>query len=98
MFSFGLSLFLFLLSEKSSWKLPCHGVYGLPKMHGVSGGTLGIVIAAFISDRHTQIASHMKNVLSHIAHYFDLWHLKKSMINNNYFSLEYCLHCYLCIL
>jgi len=42
----------------------------------------GIVIAAFISDRHTQIASHMKNVLSHIRHYFDLWHLKKSMITS----------------
>ncbi|XP_068747225.1 uncharacterized protein [Montipora capricornis] len=39
----------------------------------------GIVIAAFISDRHTQIASHMKNVLSHITHYFDLWHLKKKI-------------------
>ena len=58
----------------------------------------GIVIAAFISDRHTQIASHMKNVLSNITHYFDLWHLKKSMINNNYYSVEYCVHCYLCIL
>ena len=58
----------------------------------------GIVIAAFISDRHTQIASHMKNVLSHITHYFDLWHLKKSMIINNYYSVEYCLHCYFCIL
>ena len=38
----------------------------------------GLVITAFISDRHTQIASHMKNVLTHIKHYFDLWHLKKS--------------------
>ena len=38
----------------------------------------GIVITAFISDRHSQIASHMKNVLTHIRHYFDLWHLKKS--------------------
>lgn len=39
----------------------------------------GIVITTFISDRHTQIASHMKNVLTQITHYFDLWHLKKSM-------------------
>lgn len=56
----------------------------------------GIVIAAFISDRYTQIASHMKNVLSHVTHYFDLWHLKKSMINN--YSVGYCKHCNLCIL
>ena len=38
----------------------------------------GVVISTFISDRHTQIASHMKNVLKNITHYFDLWHLKKS--------------------
>ena len=38
----------------------------------------GLAITTFISDRHTQIASHMKNVLMHITHYFDLWHLKKS--------------------
>ena len=39
----------------------------------------GVVIGTFISDRHVQIASHMKNVLKNITHYFDLWHLKKSM-------------------
>ncbi|XP_073236454.1 uncharacterized protein [Porites lutea] len=39
----------------------------------------GLVITAFISDWHTQIASHMKNVLTHIKHYFDLWHLKKKI-------------------
>ena len=38
----------------------------------------GVVISTFISDRHTQIASRMKNVLKNITHYFDLWHLKKS--------------------
>lgn len=38
----------------------------------------GVVISTFISDRHTQIASHMKTVLKNITHYFDLWHLKKS--------------------
>ena len=38
----------------------------------------GLVITAFISDWHTQITSHMKNVLTHIKHYFDHWHLKKS--------------------
>lgn len=40
----------------------------------------GLNIGTFISDRHVSIASHMKNVLSHIVHYFDIWHLKKSMI------------------
>jgi len=28
----------------------------------------GLAITAFISDRHTQIANHMKNVLMHITH------------------------------
>lgn len=39
----------------------------------------GVVISTFISDRHTQIASHMKTVLKNITHYFDLWHLKKKI-------------------
>ena len=39
----------------------------------------GIKISTFISDRHTSIAKHMKEKLSGIVHYFDLWHLKKSM-------------------
>ncbi|XP_067024374.1 uncharacterized protein [Acropora muricata] len=39
----------------------------------------GITIEAFISDRHSQIASHMKNAMSNITHYFDLWHLKKKI-------------------
>ena len=38
----------------------------------------GLLIATFISDRHTTIASHMKNVPTTIVHYFDIWHLKKS--------------------
>ena len=38
----------------------------------------GLLITTFISDRHTTIASHMKNVLTSIVHYFDIWHLKKS--------------------
>ncbi|KAK3732559.1 hypothetical protein QZH41_017850, partial [Actinostola sp. cb2023] len=37
----------------------------------------GIPITTFISDRHIGIACHMKNMLSHITHYFDIWHLKK---------------------
>lgn len=38
----------------------------------------GLLITTFISDRHVQIASHMKKVLTNIVHYFDIWHLKKS--------------------
>ena len=45
----------------------------------------GVVISTFISDRHIQIASHMKNVLTNITQYFDLWHLKKSKR-----SIEHC--------
>ena len=36
----------------------------------------GLLITTFISDRHGTIASHMKNVLNNIVHYFDIWHLK----------------------
>ncbi|KAK3745185.1 hypothetical protein QZH41_008383, partial [Actinostola sp. cb2023] len=39
----------------------------------------GIPITTFISDRHIGIACHMKNMLSHITHYFDIWHLKKKI-------------------
>ena len=38
----------------------------------------GIEIKTFISDRHTSIAKYMREDLSHIKHYFDLWHIKKS--------------------
>lgn len=49
----------------------------------------GLAITTFISDRHTQIASHMKNVLAHITHYFDLWHLKKSTVHCIYIMHDY---------
>ena len=39
----------------------------------------GIKISTFNSDRHTSIAKHMREKPSDIVHYFDLWHLKKSM-------------------
>ena len=39
----------------------------------------GLIISTFISDRHTSIAKHMREKLSHITHYFDLWHLKATM-------------------
>ena len=41
---------------------------------------LGLVIKTFVSDRHLAIAKHMKEKLTHITHYFDIWHLKKSML------------------
>ncbi|KAK3755170.1 hypothetical protein QZH41_010695 [Actinostola sp. cb2023] len=39
----------------------------------------GISISTFISDRHTGIAKHMREQLTKITHYFDLWHLKKKI-------------------
>ena len=37
----------------------------------------GLAIGTFISDRHVSIAKHMREKLSNITHFFDLWHLKK---------------------
>ena len=34
--------------------------------------------STFVSDRHTTIAKNMQEQMPHIAHYFDLLHLKKS--------------------
>ena len=38
----------------------------------------GILITAFVSDRHVSIAAYMKKSVTDIKHYFDIWHLKKS--------------------
>ena len=66
------------MSEKSSRKQPSNGIFlGFQSCMDFLLGC-GVVISTFISDRHTQIASHMKTVLKNITHYFDLWHLKKS--------------------
>ncbi|XP_068705994.1 uncharacterized protein [Montipora foliosa] len=43
-----------------------------------------VVIRTYISDRHVQIASHMKNVLKNITHYFDIWHLKKNYVEERF--------------
>jgi hypothetical protein len=40
---------------------------------------LGFVVKTFVSDRQSAIAKHMREKLSNIIHYFDIWHLKKSM-------------------
>ena len=37
-----------------------------------------VLFNILITDRHTQIAKHMRENLGHITHYFDLWHLRKS--------------------
>jgi hypothetical protein len=39
---------------------------------------LGLVVRAFVSDRHSSIAKHMREKLPNITHFFDIWHLKKS--------------------
>ena len=36
-------------------------------------------VKTFVSDRHSSIAKHMREKLPNISHYFDLWHLTKSM-------------------
>ena len=40
---------------------------------------LGLLLKTFISDRHSAISKHMREKLSDMHHYFDIWHLKKSM-------------------
>jgi len=37
-------------------------------------------LKTFISDRHSGIAKHMREKLTTIKHYFEIWHLKKSML------------------
>ncbi|KAK3715783.1 hypothetical protein QZH41_018834 [Actinostola sp. cb2023] len=39
----------------------------------------GLAISTFISDRHSSIAKYMREQMTGITHYFDLWHLKKSV-------------------
>lgn len=40
----------------------------------------GLLLTAFVSDRHVSIAAHMRKSLTKITHYFDIWHLKKSKV------------------
>ena len=40
----------------------------------------GLLIKTFGSDRHASIAKHMREKLANIKQYFDIWHLKKSML------------------
>ena len=41
----------------------------------------GLLVTAFVSDRHVSIAAYMKKTLTKITLYFDIWHLKKSKRN-----------------
>ena len=40
-------------------------------------------LGTFVSDRHNQIIKHMKEELTELTHFFDLWHLKKSKLFRN---------------
>jgi len=40
----------------------------------------GVPLGTLITDRHSSIIKHMRERLNNIKHYFDLWHIKKSMI------------------
>ncbi|CAB3984261.1 Hypothetical predicted protein [Paramuricea clavata] len=46
----------------------------------------GLAITTFISDRHTSVAKYMRSVLSKITHYFDIWHLKKTYVQEIYLT------------
>mgnify|MGYP002803534029 CR=1 FL=1 len=46
-------------------------------MKNISDNDLNV--KTFVSDRHSSIAKHMREKLPNINHYFDLWHLTKSM-------------------
>ena len=41
-----------------------------------------IAVKAFVSDPHSSITKHMREQLPQIIHYFDIWHLKKSMLHS----------------
>ena len=79
MFSFSFALFPFPCGEIKMEAAQQWSFFGFKNCTDYLIGC-GIAIEAFISDRHSQIASHIKNVMSNITHHFDLWHLKKSRI------------------
>jgi solute carrier family 8 (sodium/calcium exchanger) len=41
----------------------------------------GLLIKTFVSDGNSGIAKYMREKLTTIKHYFDIWHLKKSMLS-----------------
>ena len=38
-------------------------------------------MSTFVSDRHSSIVKHMREVFTDIDHYFDVWHLAKSKLH-----------------
>ncbi|CAB4041628.1 Hypothetical predicted protein [Paramuricea clavata] len=38
-----------------------------------------VAVKTFVSDRHSSITKHMREKLSDIIHYFDIWHIKKKV-------------------
>ena len=40
-------------------------------------------LGTFISDCHNQLIKYMKEELTELTHFFDLWHLKKSSKSRN---------------
>lgn len=43
----------------------------------------GMSYDTLVTDRHTSIAKHMREKLKEVKHYFDLWHLRKSLFFRN---------------
>ena len=39
-----------------------------------------VAMKSFVTDRHSSIAKHMKEHMASVKHYFDLWHLRKSKL------------------
>ena len=39
-----------------------------------------VAMKSFVTDRHYSIAKHMKEHMASVKHYFDLWHLRKSKL------------------
>ena len=38
----------------------------------------GLNVSTFVSDRHLSIMKYIREELTSVTHFFDLWHLKKS--------------------
>ena len=41
--------------------------------------TCGLNYDTLVTDRHSTISKHMREKMKDVKHYFDLWHLRKSM-------------------
>lgn len=43
-------------------------------------------LGTFVTDRHNQITKYMREEMKELTHYFDLWHLKKSMLSEENYN------------